>query len=210
MAVVVKLLPETDISYRQLADLLHAAFEERLEQGLRFTCSTMTVEQFESKMKDGLVFVAVDEENDNLLGTVTIHLRREKRGRLYGYQEYLAVHPGAKHTGVATKLCEAWDANLRARGATYVMSDTACEAASSVKWHLKNGFKIYELESYRSTDYWSYVFIKYLDDSTRKSSLRIIRHYWLSWIFIKLTRNKNGSDTKLGVLFKKFRAGCKN
>lgn len=208
MEVVINLLSETNVSYQQLTDLLHAAFEERLEQGLNFTCSTMSAEQFEAKMKDGYVFVALNKETNELLGTVTIHVGTDKSGNVFGYHEYLAVSPKVKHLGVGTKLALAWDALLKEKKAKYVLSDTACGATSSVNWHLKNGFQIYELESYRSTNYWSYVFIKYLDDSIRKSLFQIRMHYWWSWLFIRTTRHKNGSDTAIGKLYKKVK--CKN
>ena len=208
MEVVINLLSETNVSYQQLTDLLHAAFEERLEQGLNFTCSTMSAEQFEAKIKDGYVFVALNKETDELLGTVTIHINTDKNGNVFGYHEYLAVSPQVKHFGVGTKLALAWDALLKEKSAKYVMSDTACGATSSVDWHLKNGFQIYELESYRSTNYWSYVFIKYLDDSIRESPIQIRLHYWWSWLFIRTTRHKNGTDTVIGKLYKKVK--CKS
>lgn len=208
MEVVIKLLSETNVSYQQLTDLLHAAFEERLEQGLNFTCSTMSTEQFEVKMREGYVFVALNKETNELLGTVTIHINTDKKGNVFGYHEYLAVSPKVKHFGVGTKLALAWDALLKEKNAKYVMSDTACDATSSVNWHLKNGFQIYELESYRSTNYWSYVFIKYLDDSNRNSLFQIKLHYWWSWLFIRITRHKNGNDTVIGKLYKKVK--CKS
>ena len=33
------------ISYKQLTSLLHESFKERLEQGLNFTCSSLTEKQ---------------------------------------------------------------------------------------------------------------------------------------------------------------------
>lgn len=210
MRVEIRLLPETTITYQQLADMQHAAFKERLEQGLLFTCSFMTTEQFEAKMKDGYVFVALNKETGELLGSVTIHVNKDKKGNIYGCHEYLAVSPLAKHSGVGSKLAQAWNALLQDKHAKYVLSDTACRATSSVNWHLKNGFQIYELESYRSTNYWSYVFIKYLDDSIKKSPLQIKLHYWHSWLFIRITRHKNGSDTGVGRLYKKLTGKCEN
>ena len=210
MEIIIKYLPETNITFQQIADLQHSAFAERLEQGLRFTCSSMSAKQFEEKMEGGFVFVALNKGLDELLGTVTIHKKKDKHGTLYGYLEYLAVHPKAKHSGVATKLAQAWSDLLYEKGAKYVLSDTACGAKSSVNWHLKNGFHIYELESYRSTNYWSYVFIKYLDDSLRMKPIQMKLHYWKSWLFIRTTRTKNGADTKLGKLYKKIKAKCKN
>lgn len=210
MEVIVKLLSDTDITYQQVTDLLHAAFEERLEQGLYFTCSSMTVEQFEKKMEGGFVFVACEKNSKELLGTVTIHINTDQKGNVYGYHEYLAVSPSVKHAGIGSQLALAWNKFLIEKGAKYVLSDTACGATSSVNWHLKNGFQVYELESYRSTNYWSYVFIKYLDNSINIVPFFLKLHYLKSWIFIKTTRRQNGSDTALGKMYKKIISRCKN
>lgn len=207
----IRLLSDSNITYQQIVELMHASFEERIQQGLRFTCSSMTAEQFEKKVHDGFTFVALNTETNELLGTATLHIKKDKKGIVYGYHEYLAVSPKAKHLGIGTKLLkERLLLLLLSHGGKYVMSDTACGATSSVNWHLKNGFLIYELESYRSTNYWSYVFIKYLDNSIRKSNVQIKLHYWSSWLFIRLTRNVNGQDTKLGKLYKRIKDQWKN
>ena len=210
MDLVVKVLSETDVSYQQVTDLLHDAFEERSEQGLHFTCSAMTAKEFASKTESGVIFVALDEKNEELLGTATIHIDVDKKGEPFGYMEYLAVRPSAKHTGVGTRLAQSFSDSLTANGAKYVLSDTACRATSSVNWHLKNGFQIYELVSYPSTDYWSYVFIKYLDGARKKSPLQIKWHYCLSVLYFKTLRNRDGSDTALGRLYKKTKSICRS
>lgn len=206
MQFTIKLLSESDITYQQIADLQHAAFEERLNQGLRFTCSVMTAEQFEAKMNDGYVFLALNEDSNELLGTVTIHLYTDKSSDLYGYHEFLAVSPLAKHSGVGISLAQAWQKLLLEKGAKYVLSDTACGAISSVKWHLKNGFKIIGLESYRSTNYWSYVFRRQLIPSKKwDNPLYCKWQYIKSWLFIKITRDINGKDTAVGRLYKRLK-----
>lgn len=210
MEVVIKNRLDTTISYQQLSELLHVSFQERLEQGLCFSCSTMSADQFEAKMKGGDVFVALNPETNELLGTITVHFYTDKNGNEFGYLEYLAVSPKVKHTGIGSKLADALNDLLLQKNAKYVLSDTACGAKSSVNWHLKNGFQIYELESYRSTNYWSYVFIKYLDDSMKRSPLHVKMHYLCSWLFIRITRNRNGSDTILGRLYKRVKSVCKS
>ena len=84
----IRLLAQTNVTYQQIADLQHSAFQERLEQGLHFTSSSMTALQFEEKMKDGYVFVAIDTNTDTLLGTVTIHIGTDSQSRCqaYGYR----------------------------------------------------------------------------------------------------------------------------
>lgn len=140
MDVVVKLLTETNFTYQQVVELIHKSFEERLHQGLCFTCSFMTVNQFETKVKDAYIFVAYDLDSEKMLGTVTLHIRKDNNEIVYGYHEFLAVSPEVKHIGVASKLQKELVLLLLSRDGKYEMSDTACGATSSVNWHLKNGF----------------------------------------------------------------------
>ncbi len=177
MKLIIKKLPETTVTYAQLTDLIHAAFEERLQQGLNFTCSRMSEKDFERRMKDGTVFVALDEETGELLGTVSIFVKTDYKGRKYGYHEYLAVSPKAKHMGVATQLTQAWTGFAHENGLQYIKSDTATRAYSSVKWHLKNGFHKYGVVAFDNTDYVSYLFIKYLDCPTKRSPIILRLRY---------------------------------
>lgn len=193
------------LTYEDLTELLHEAFKERLEQGLKFTCSFMTAQEYAEKTKNGTLFVALDNTTQTLLGTVTITTYIDKDSIKYGYHEYLAVHPGAKRLGVATLLLEACVSFAKAANCKYLTSDTSCGADSSVKWHVKNGFKIYELESYRSTNYWLYVFVKPFEAIAKFSAARIKVHYLKSYIFIKLTRHIDGSDTWIGKIYKQLR-----
>lgn len=177
MKLIIKQLHDTPISYAQITDLMHESFEERLQQGLNFTCSRMTESEFRAAMEKGTVFVAMDEDSGELLGTVTVTIKTDSKGRTYAYHEYLAVSPKAKHLGVATRLAEVWKVYARENGAQYVKSDTATRAESSVKWHLKNGFQIYGVKAFRTTNYVSYIFIMYLDERTKKSPTFVRLHY---------------------------------
>lgn len=182
MKLIIKLLHETSITWDQIADFMHESFEERLQQGLRFTCSFMTAEEFERAMGPGTVFVALDEDSGEMLGTVTISFKTDHQGRCYAYHEYLAVSPKAKHLGVASRLAEVWKVYARENGAQYVKSDTATRAESSVRWHLKNGFQIYGVKAFPTTNYVSYIFIMYLDEATKKSPTYVRLHYLYSRI----------------------------
>ena len=182
MKLIIKQLQETSVTYAQITDLIHQSFEERLQQGLNFSCSRMSESEFRAAMGNGTVFVALDEDSGELLGTVTISFKTDHKGRCYAYHEYLAVSPKAKHLGVATRLAEVWKAYARENGVQYVKSDTATRAESSVKWHLKNGFQIYGVKAFRSTNYVSYIFIMYLDERTKKSPTYVRLHYLYSRI----------------------------
>lgn len=200
---------ETCISYKQIVDLMHESFQERLEQGLRYSCSFMTEEQFIEKTKNSLIFVAIDEDNGKFVGTTTLTVHIGKK-QIYGYMEYVAISSDYKHKGVGSLLLQRLK-NTIELGCSYILSDTSVKAESAVRYHLKNGFKIIGLESYRSTNYWSYVFRMQLSPSFIWNNPVFLKmHFGLSYAFMKMTRDVNGNDTLLGKIYKKVKKICKN
>ena len=205
MSVVIKRLQDSSYSYKDVVDLLHEAFLERLEQGLKYTCSTMTEEQFRSKTTNGIVYVAIDDET-GLCGTATLTIKTDKNGIKYGYYENNGIRSDMKGQGIGTMLCIFREKESRKNGCDYLLSDTSTKAKSAVKYHLRNGFKIIGLESYRSTNYWSYVFRRQLIPSKKwDNPLYCKWQYLKSWIFIRITRNINGKDTAVGRLYKRLK-----
>lgn len=204
MAIEIRRLKETNYSYKDLVDLLHEAFQERLKQGLKYTCSSMTEEQFCQKTIDGIVYVAVDDES-GLCGTATLTIRTDKKGGRYGYNEYNGIRSDMKGKGIGTMLYREIERESRENGCEYLLSDTSTLATSAVKYHLKNGFKIIGLESYRSTNYWSYVFRRQLVPSKKwNNPIYCKLQYLKSWLFIRVTRDINGNDTRIGRLYKRM------
>ena len=99
MGIIAIKLEDTNYSYGDVVNLLHEAFQERLEQGLRYTCSYITEEQFRKKTEKGIVLVAIAEDSGALLGTMTLNLPDVKNEK-YGYMEYVAVNNNVKAAGV--------------------------------------------------------------------------------------------------------------
>lgn len=198
MDIIIKKKEETNISYEQIINLIHESFEERLNQGLQFTCSFMTAEDFEKRNTDGIVLVAIDNKTNDLIGTATIHIKTDEHGILYGYSEYLAISSKKKRCGIGTLLDKECERICKKAKCEYIMCDTATEAKSSVKYHLKMGFKIVGLESYSSTNYFSYLFRKQLNKNSKWSSQIYCKFAYIkSFLRVKLLLKKNGSKTFL-------------
>ena len=208
MNVIIKTREEAGFSYEKVVDLLHEAFQERLQQGLHYTCSSMTVERLKEKTKDGIIIVAYDEKSRELLGMAAVNLR-ESDSHKYTYNEYNAVSSKCKRQHLGSKIMDEVKRLSIDYGAEYILSDTSTQAESAIKYHLKNGFKIVGYESYRSTNYWSYVFRLQLKKPSKwdNAAYRKIK-FIQSYVFIKLTRTINGADTALGRIYKKLK--CKN
>ena len=208
MNAIIKTREEARFSYEQVVDLLHEAFQERLQQGLHYTCSSMTVERLKEKTKDGVIVCAIDQDTNRLVGVGVMNFKRDGEHK-YGYMEFGGVSSSAKRQGIGSKLMNARIQLAKDYGAEYILSDTSTQAESAIKYHLKNGFKIVGYESYRSTNYWSYVFRLQLKKPSKwdNAAYRKIK-FIQSYVFIKLTRTINGADTALGRIYKKLK--CKN
>ena len=85
------------------------------------------------------------------------------------------------------------------------MSTTAVGAESSVKIHLKQGYKIIGLGSFPTTNYYSYIFRLYLQPSIWQNSSFCKIRYAISYLKTHLTKKENGSFTLLGSILKKCR-----
>jgi len=170
----------------------------------------ITEEQFRDKTLKSIVYVAIDNEL-GLCGTATLTISTDNKNIKFGYNEYNGIRSDLKGKGIGTLLCIYREREAQKNGCEYMMSDTSTQAKSAIKYHLKNGFKIIGLESYRSTNYWSYVFRKQLVPSKKWDCDFYCRlQYLKSWIFIRITRDINGNDTLLGKLYKLIKIKCKS
>lgn len=210
MSISVYKIEETNYTYLDIVDLLHESFQERLDQGLCYTCSFITEKEYKKKTSNSIVCVAIDDEK-GLCGTAVLTVMVDHNNVKYGYYEYNGVRSDMKGKGIGTLLYRYREIEALKYGCDYLMSDTSTQAESAVKYHIKNGFKIIGLESYRSTNYWSYVFRKQLSPSKKWNNVWFCKwHYLRSWIFIKVTRDINGNDTIIGRIYKIIKKKCKN
>lgn len=199
---------EANVSYKDLVELIHDSFQERLSQGLKYTTSFMTKEEYIDKTKDGVIFVAIDNDTNALVGTGTLNLLVDKTGSKYGYIEFDAIKERYKRKGIGTMLMKNRIEYAQKLGCNYLLSDTSVNADSAVRYHLKNGFRIIGLESYSSTNYYSYIFRKQLTPSFFWCNSILVKiHYFCSFLLIKATKSKRGKCNWLGKQIKKI---CKN
>ena len=142
--------------YITASNILHDAFEERMDQGLDFKCGHFSPNDLKSDLSgESFLFIAL--ENNNIpVGTVSLKIRR-KNGYLYGGYENLAVINTFKGKGVAACLTDELIRMSNDLQLDFITSSTACNAQSSVNFHIKKGFVIY-MKSY-SKKYDSYNFI---------------------------------------------------
>lgn len=136
MNIIIKIKGD-ETTWDELANLLHESFQERLMQGLHFSCSYLTAEQLERMSTKDIVLLAIDNDNNELAGTVSLNVSSKRNGSMWAYHYNLAIKPTYKNCGVASKLFERFQEIAQLKGCTHIISDTAVGATSSVKWHLK-------------------------------------------------------------------------
>ncbi len=204
--ILIQRVEDSSVTYEDVVELLHLAFRDRLKEGLHYTCSDMTVEQYIDKTRNGVTLVAINPETNTLLGTSASHMEVDYGHRKFGEYEYLAIHPDAQRSGVASKLFQEHLKRMEAAGAEYILSDTAVGARSAVRYHRRIGFKIIGLRSFRSTNYYSYLFRRQLITETFRQRLYTSSLYcWLrfipSYFRTRALLKEDGTPTRLGNLF---------
>lgn len=141
-----------------IAILLQDSFAERLRDGMNFTCATYNEEDVERVFSKASTIIGAYEE-EILIGVVMLNGVTSKYGLRYASHENLAVASDVKGKGVASRmLTEVKNAAIE-KGLDFVLSDTAEGAKSSIKYHLKNGFRIYGKRHFPGRNYDSVTFI---------------------------------------------------
>ena len=153
---------------------------------MRFGLSLMTEGEMIASIPGAVTLVAC--EDGRLLGTASIETEKtDSKGVHYAYLSTVAVLPETSGRGIGRKLLEEAILLSREAGCNYVESDTAIQAESSVRMHLKAGFKIAEITHFKDRNYLSYVFRLQLvpdpywdDDKAVEADLEANRREWLS------------------------------
>ncbi|MCQ2254511.1 MAG: GNAT family N-acetyltransferase [Bacteroidaceae bacterium] len=155
--IEVRVLPNPPLE--ELASLLRDAFAERLEEGLNFSCASFSADDLKNILAADAVVIGAFDETNALLGMVVLNNILCRRKVNIAQHEYLAVAPVAKRKGVGSALFKELVAQAKKRNIDIVLSDTAKEATSSVKFHLKNGFIIFGDSHYAGRSYRSFNFV---------------------------------------------------
>lgn len=177
--------------YPEISSLIRESFKERLDAGLNFGCATFSAKQLCDHVKNDYVFVAYDE--DKIVGTVTISIK-EKLGYKYGSHEFLAISNKMKGKGMATYIFQTVLEFAKEQELDFLTSTTAVDALSSIKYHKKNGFHIYRYDSFQSTNYYSYHFIRPIRKMLIFNYVLFrLPIFYITLVVCKLTKRKDGS-----------------
>ena len=203
--IIIKNRKETDVTDETLYDLFNESFKRWKEKGLEAPWLNVSFEKFSKQMNTSSVFIAVDANTDELLGLQCF--RKNKKHR-WAYDFYLAVKPKAQGQGIASRML-AYEAEvIKQAGYLYLKDNTATTAEWSVRWHLKNGYRIvgyYRVPNYNFTNY---VFRKQLAPSIlwgpTLGPLTARISFAASWLVNHLLKHSDGRDNLLGRFARKI------
>ena len=191
-------LKDSPFTHEEVLELIKESFQQWLDNGLGSILMQFTPSEFAEKTADAVVLVAIDSDNNELVGTVTFTIHHTRKGD-WAYHKYLAVKPSSKNKGIATRLLEEFVSIAKKEGYAYILSNTAVPADWSVKWHKKNGFKTIGLYSTITSDYYSYLFRYQLKSpSIWNCTLFTDCVYGLSYLKTRAMRRRDGGMTCFG------------
>ena len=126
----------------QVSSLLQESFEERRSQGIDFKCGHFSAEDVINEFKNGGGYLLIATENNTMVGTLSL-IERQKGKFFYASHDNLAISNNMKGKGVARKMFEEAIRISKENEYDFLVSFTATNALSSVKYHKRVGFIIY-------------------------------------------------------------------
>ena len=203
--IIITTRKETDVTDEALYELYKESFRKWTQQGMEAPWLCASFEEFCKHLNTSTAFIAVDANTDELLG---MHCFRGNKKHRWAYDFYLAVKPQAQGQGIASRML-AYEAEvIRNAGFLYLKDTTATKAAWSVRWHLKNGYRIVGYYQAPSNNFANYVFRKQLAPSIlwgpTLGPLTARMSFAASWLVNHLLKHSDGQDNLLGRIARKI------
>jgi GNAT superfamily N-acetyltransferase len=203
-----KIIPKPDyISWEEITELLHPAFAERAEQGMKFTAVNQDVTTTINRVKDGLCLVALIDER--LVGTLTFRFEKVSGTKkwyyetTYGYLSQLAVHPQYKRLGIGNELQKERLNLCYQNKVDASFLSTAYNAKPLIKWNLRMGAQQVDFVSFKNTNYYS-VILRTPMMGKRFNPLYVKLRYNLAKLICLITFKRNGDLTWIGKIARRI------
>ena len=203
--IIITTRKEAAVTDEALYELYKESFKMWAQQGMEAPWLCASFEEFCKHLNTSTAFIAVDTNTDELLG---LHCFRgnKKHRRAFGF--YLAVTPKAQGQGIATQMLKYEAEIIRQKGYRYLTGNTATTAEWSVRWHLKNGYRIIGYYHSPKDNFANYVFRKQLVPSIlwgpALGPLTARMSFAASWLVNHLLKHSDGQDNLLGRIARKI------
>lgn len=211
--IIIKNRNKTDVTEKALYMLNEESYSVWAEQRLDAPWMHLSLEEFLQTIRNVTVFVALDAETGELLGMHCFRTHR-REGWCYGFR--LAVARSAQREGIASRMLAYEEERIRKVGYRFLKGVTATTADWSVRWHLKNGYRIIGYYQSPNDNFANYVFRKqlYCDLRHHPSDLFWTRFlapltarmcFMASYTATRLCKHSDGRLNPIGRLIKKLR-----
>ena len=163
--MTIRAISSTD-SIAELTELLHRAYRQLAEMGLRFFATHQTEEQTRERVSRGRCFVGLLD--DRIVGTITLYSgSSEKAPEIYrrdglGYFGQFAVDPLCQGRGLGAMLLAHVEATAREEGLLELALDTAAPATHLIDYYSRHGYRIVDHVQWDDTNYPSVIMTKSL------------------------------------------------
>ena len=201
MSIIIKEKDDT-VSWEAIASLLREAHRANEKLGVVMKTIHITAEQLVDKVKDGKTFVAVTPDN-RLAGTASMIPRIGKKwydkNRKISFFLYDGVHPDFQRKGIASLLyqCRANESETFFH-ADIIKSGIAEKNIPQRKTFLKHGYVPVELASNKNTNYYSVIYIKFINKAPWPIWIYKVG-YICSYVYYKLRYKPGGIERFLFV-----------
>ena len=203
--IIIKNRKETDVTDEALYALNKESHRLWAEYGMDAPWMHRSYTEFQRIIHSVTVFVALDGETGDLLG---MHCFRayQRKGWCYGF--LLAVTSSVQREGIASKMLAYEVERIRQSGYRYIREVTATTADWSVRWHLKNGYRIVGYYRVPNNNFANYVFRKQLAPSIlwgpTLGPLTARMSFAASWLVNHLLKHSDGRDNLMGRFARKL------
>lgn len=193
----IKILQKPDyITWEQITELLHLAFAEKNERGLKYLATHQDAETTRRRVGDGVCFVAL--LGDVLIGTASMRIlkpneinKKWHNQNLYAYTSQLAVHPDYKGYGVGKLLQNARIMYCHENNVDEMLGHTSIHAKEILNWYRRQGADFVEYISSPATNYYA-VRMRIPIKGKIFNSYYVAFRYYLSVIKCIATKDKYG------------------
>jgi len=190
----IKIVEKTDdISFEDIHKILHEAHKENNDKNINMKTANLTGEELKERIgKNGKCFIALDE--NKLIGTLSIRLVERNcwyaKGTIPDYM-LAAVLPEYQGKHVNSMLSKKVFDYCRKGNFELIELDTAEKNINAIKIYKHLGFCFVDFKSFRGTDHYSVVMVKWLKKCPY-NKIYIYMRYILKKLYIKSRYKKNG------------------
>ena len=213
MNIIITTRKKHPVSDEILYHLAQQSYQQWFDAGIKVSWQNRPLVDFSRILQKMVVFLAIDEDNQAVLGMHCFSCYRQQH---YAYGSYLAVSPHVKHQRIASRLLEHEKEVFRRHGYQYLSGDTNIEAIWSIRWHLKMGYHIkgyimgqapyscsYQFRLQLAPFSWRYPSTWLWNNPLAPMTARCC--YLFSFTVAHITHHRNGQKNWIGRVGKRFK-----